>query len=545
MSFAAGRMLPVLIGGLILFAAGCSGSAEKSGASPKAATNDKTGTAEPTVEKGSSEHLLESALHQLQPENLGIDSNLESAVSMLNSWRLLAPANPAVPPAPQASDLPKDFLSPEILASLGEKKYTSLDAMHIRMCMLAHAIAGFVSDRSDDELERAVLLFEYVCRNIALEDDPSQSPPLLPYDILLSGRGTAADRAWVLANLLKQWRIDPVIIRPSEAGVEEDAWLMGIPVDGEVYLFDLLLGLPIPAEASPTHAHPRQPATLKTIVEHSEWLSALAARTDQPYRLEVEQLKSPRIEVISELSAWSQRMWELEQVLPGEQLCVLYDSLVASTTQPGLIQRVENAGVARPASGWTLWSHPLVTLVRQQQMPQQQLVEMMNQVHMPFMAPFTFEMDPTTGRPQIGPPEKQQLRVRTSQLLGKFQEATTGFLAIRVLGLKAFPEPTRQQVHQIAADDAFYWSAVGKYELGEYQEAVAALEDYARRTATRQRWQPAARQLLAWAQADQGKYEDAVKTLARPIAADPYRPVNAVLARRWSALAGTAKPSVE
>lgn len=534
MSFAAGRSCTALIAGLLILISGCSRPAAKPAADSKA-TEAATAS-----EKQTSEHMLDSALHQLQPENLGIDSDLESAVSMLNSWRLLAEANPAVPPVPQVDDLPKNFLNAELLATLGEKKYTPMDAMYIRMCILARAVAGYVSDRSDDDLRRVVLLFEYVCRNVALNDDPVSAPPLFPYDILLSGRGTASDRAWVFSNLLKQWRIDAVIIRPEDAGGDEDAWLMGVPVGGEVYLFDLMLGLPIPAESTPTEAHPHQPATLKTIVEHPEWLAALSARTDQPYRLDAEQLKSPRIEIMSDLPSWSQRMWELEQVLPGEKLCVLYDALVESTTQPGLIQRLENAGVPRPASGWTLWSHPLITLIRQQQMPQQDLMKMMNDVHMPFMVPFTYEVDKETGQPQLGPAEKQQLRVRTSQLLGQFQEATTGFLAIRMLGLKPFPEPTRQQIHQIAADDAFYWSAVGKYELGEYVEAADALADYSRRIATRQRWQPAARQLLAWSLADQGKYDEAIKALARPIADDPYRPANAVLARRWAALAEAA-----
>lgn len=533
MSFAAGRSCAALIIGLMVLTTGCSGPAAKP------AATSKTGAATSTGVKQTSEHMLESALHQMLPENLGIDSDLESAVSTLNSWRLLAEANPAVPPVAQVGDLPKDFLNAEVLASLGEKKYTPMDAMHVRMCLLARAVAGYISDRSDEDLARVVLLFEYVCRNVALNDDPASAPPLFPYDILLSGRGTAADRAWVFADLLKQWRIDAVVIRPDDVAVEDEAWLMGVPVNGEVYLFDLFLGLPIPAEAAPTQARPRQPATLKTVVEHPEWLAALSARTDQPYRLDVDQLKMPRIEIMSDLPAWSQRMWELEQVLPGEQLCVLYDSLVDSATQPGLIQRVENSGVPAPASGWSLWSHPLITMIRQQRMPQQDLMKMMNEVHMPFMVPFTFDVDQETGQPRLGPAEKQQLRVRTSQLLGKFQDATTGFLAIRMLGLKSFPEPTRQQIHQIAADDAFYWSAVGKYELGQYGEAAEALADYSRRTATRQRWQPAARQLLAWSLVEQGKYDEAVKSLARPIADDPYRTANAVLARRWSSLAET------
>ncbi|HET6426067.1 MAG TPA: hypothetical protein VFG20_20420 [Planctomycetaceae bacterium] len=54
----------------------------------KVAPSPAGGTAAPTTNKVAAEveDQLKSGLYQLQPENLGIDSRVEDAVSVLNNW---------------------------------------------------------------------------------------------------------------------------------------------------------------------------------------------------------------------------------------------------------------------------------------------------------------------------------------------------------------------------------------------------------------------------------------------------------------------------
>ncbi len=100
------------------------------------------------------------------------------------------------------------------------------------------------------------------CRNIQIEADWPDRTPQFPWETLLFGRGTAAERAWVFILLLRQLDIDAAMLAidaapakqglgtsvPSQKGEQPlRPWCVGVLVEGEVYLFDPLLGLPVPA----------------------------------------------------------------------------------------------------------------------------------------------------------------------------------------------------------------------------------------------------------------------------------------------------------
>src|SRR5262249_27066575 len=103
------------------------------------------------------------------------------------------------------------------------------------------------------ELEKVTAVFGHVIRAVGLVPSPLKDLPLTPYEVYLLGKGTALDRAWIFVNVLRQLKIDAVLLAPRlgveavPAVVGAQPFLVGVLLDGQVYLFDPLAGVPIPA----------------------------------------------------------------------------------------------------------------------------------------------------------------------------------------------------------------------------------------------------------------------------------------------------------
>ena len=110
--------------------------------------------------------------------------------------------------------------------------------------------------------------------------DPDRVPQF-PWEILLFGRGTAMERAWVFILLCRQQGIDAALLAlpetasslsPAVERAQEKAaattsparlrlWCVGVLVEGKTCLFDPNLGLPIPA---PTASAPGRAASWRS-----------------------------------------------------------------------------------------------------------------------------------------------------------------------------------------------------------------------------------------------------------------------------------------
>ena len=95
---------------------------------------------------------------------------------------------------------------------------------------------------ADTDLERATRLFFYVTRNIVLRSEEDSTLPLAPFGVAMFGEGNARDRAWLFINLLRDLRIDAVVLQAKESPKNV---LVGGLLGGEVYLYDPELGLPV------------------------------------------------------------------------------------------------------------------------------------------------------------------------------------------------------------------------------------------------------------------------------------------------------------
>ena len=100
-----------------------------------------------------------------------------------------------------------------------------------------------------EPLEQAKRLFDWVVRNIQLATPESMGGiRQRPWQALVSGRGTAEERAWIFSLLAGQARLDVVAFALPDANDKASLrfWTVGVDIDGQWYLFDPALGLPVP-----------------------------------------------------------------------------------------------------------------------------------------------------------------------------------------------------------------------------------------------------------------------------------------------------------
>lgn len=502
------------------------------------------------------EDQLKTALVQLQPENLNITSHVSNAVSVLNHWWGAVKGAKLEPTGVTPPAIPDGLLPEVVRQQLQREAFSSDDGRHIRASYLAKQIADDLAAKTDNDLERVVLAFEWTCRNIVLLNDDEPAPALSFYELAIFGRGRPEDRATVFANLLRQWRLDAVVLRPEGEVADDSPWIIGVLLDDAVYLFDVRLGLPLPRGDRSLAARITEPATLADLLQHPEWLKALTVRSDQPYAPTIEQLQSPEVEIIASIVAWSPRMWNIEQMLPGDRLCVLYDAPAPIGDAPGVFQRLAAAfpavsleriqpwrdlwnQEARFAQGDRQTQQILQVLQATMAVPIEKLRDSAAVMDMNWTDPNSAaRRNPTAedGKKERYGPSFRQLKTRTLQLQGRYADAIAQYVGIRQLGMSPPPDPNVAVIYNLAAEDAFYWSGVCKAESGQYDSAATALTEYMRRHQRGGRWLAAARQLIADCRVAENKLPEAIAALKLIVPNDSYRASVGVQLKRLTAL---------
>lgn len=533
--------LAMVAAGLVV---GCNGKP-----APKPAAAVPAAAATSTAE----DDMLASAVFQLQPENLGIDADVTSVVSVLRNWReqsqlFKSDADGFTEAA--LKTIPAKWLTDPQRQGILSREFTAPDALFVRNSLLTATMSRYSAGDQKSELERVMAMFEYAMRTVTLQPPVMPQLPFPLYEILLIGQGTPDDRAWVFAAMLKQQRIDTVILQAKD---DPEARLVGVILDGEVYLFDTRFGLPIPRGDDPPAARIARPATWKEMKEHPEWWQPLTLRADQPYPWNADQLETAEVLVFSESESWSARMRLLESVLPAKSICVLYDPLGEHAGEGVAVEPLAKR-IARGNPAWTadkvrIWEHPLSVAARMKALGPQ--AQQLGIIFERFKAPVEIKLD-EKNKKAIIKPTYQHLKCRTEQLQGKFKDATTHYLSIRHLLVENLPQElmgdpqVAQQLKQLyvwAASDASFWTAVCKFEQGDYQTAVGSFQDYEKRFArSGGDWMPASRYLQVLALARLGKLSAARTVIAGMPPDDPQRPGLEILMKRWPAAEEEKKP---
>ncbi|MFN0055483.1 MAG: CDC27 family protein [Planctomycetales bacterium] len=504
-----------------------------------------------------------------QLQRLGQVTTVVDGVARMNDWRRSCAA--ALPSLGELPESVAGAMSSARKENLHAANYTLRDGEHVRDAMLLRSVARYAfgpAQAGQDELARVVRAFEFVIRTIELAPPRSRDLPLTQYEVLLLGKGSAADRAWVFASLLRQERMDAFLIAPGsqdQSAAESAApFLVGVLLDERVHLFDPQLGLPIPAAVAPAeNSGGPGVATLEEVVGDPALLRQLDAGPDAQYPLTAALLERPAVWLITCDPYSADRLKLLQAEFTGAQSMVISDPLQDAADVPGLWSRVRSAGRDRWSDeAMRVWGYPEEQMSRHAALgadDQQALAALF----LPFQAFLTVADHPRLGHRVLVEQEEikdpaagiydpeirknlrtttgSQMRSRLTQLDGDFAAAVPSYHEVwrnsrEVVQLG--PPPAVLFLHQRAIDDASFWQALCKFDQGEYRVAIDHCLRYQRQHEQQPEqfgvWIRQCRYLLALSYAALKNYKDAIAELSPVESDDPEYAAYQWRIRQWS-----------
>jgi hypothetical protein len=311
------------------------------------------------------EEYFQYAVGNLQRlEEYGTGEMLQQIVDRLNQW-----SRTQKPPAdwqvdPLAATLPKPLAELPEVKSLDKLDFLRGDGDALQEAMWLRDVSAWARGKRLDDLARAKCMFDWVVRNVQLEPGTATAPgdiPNRPWETLLFGRGTATDRAWVFVLLARQQGIDAVVLalpaKGDAATKELRNWAVGVLVQGKLYLFDPVLGTPIPAPGGVKFDENGQldiePATLDQVVKDDALLRQLDVDAAHPYPVTAAEASKAVALVEASPAYLAARMRLFESRLVGQQKVIL-------TAHPtAVIKRVKATAGLADARLW-LWPYEVI-----------------------------------------------------------------------------------------------------------------------------------------------------------------------------------------
>ncbi len=203
-------------------------------------------------------------------EQYDSDQALTQIVARLNESKLFADSPEDWKQDPLLKALPaaqkkRPFIAelPEFLASTTFD--SDYDGEFLQQCAWTSQVTQNVIADETDPLRMATLLFDWTIRNIQIEPNVKTDIKSYvlqlhqPWEVMLFGRGTATQRAWLFTLLLRQANIDAVLIDLKD---DNEPHLVGVLHEHELYLYDTLWGIPL---ALPSPAADNATAGLKEL----------------------------------------------------------------------------------------------------------------------------------------------------------------------------------------------------------------------------------------------------------------------------------------
>lgn len=488
---------------------------------------------------------IDNAMSMLEPDRLGISATLEPAVDLLNQWTSKCGNFDSKPPLVTDSQKPflKKYLNEAQLAKMDLTRFTQLDGKFIRDSQLFKGMLNAAIKGKTNDKDRATAAFYFCINNIALVTNEKNVVPLSPYEICILGAGSAEQRAWVYINLMRQLRIDAVLFRPAKPAPFK--LLVGVLIDEEIYLFDPVLGLPIPAAKQPADSILIQnPATLASVYKSPEILKNIYGE-DAENRFSAEELKSAQVLIMGQSCEWSARLRRLEDSLSRKQTFVLYRNLDEFEGDSGFVAHIQTIGKGILKEADIKVSDFPDEQMRKSLAVEGELAKKIKQMKLPFRAPVPFDVDARVQKPEgfevpWGLPTKKLLKTRTKQLMGDQQAAIQSYVTTRLeQGFPAgliVPQETRL-MHLMAAQQAAYFLALGQYLQGEEGSASKSFNDYLRLYS---RVDPertlAAMYLMAISDAKAGKLSSAIFSVSENKPPAAIKPTFQYLKERWKEL---------
>ncbi|WP_417393444.1 hypothetical protein [Gimesia sp.] len=495
---------------------------------------------------------IDNAMSMLEPERLGISSSLERAVGLLNQWTFKCGNFDTDPPSLTDSQKPflKKYLSEAQLAKMDLTRFTEFDGKFIRDSQLFNGMVNASIEGKSNDVERITSAFYYCMNNVVLITNQQNVLPLSPYEICILGAGSAEQRAWIYIDMLRQLRLDAVLLKPAKEAKEAPyKLLVGVLLDEDIYLFDPVLGLPIPAKDQPADTVLIQKAaTLAEVLKSPEILKDFYGE-DAANRFSAEELKAPQALIMGRSCEWSSRMRRLEDSLSRKQTFVLFRNLEELKGDPGFISHLKTIGKGILIDAEIKVSEYPDKEIDASEAVEGDLAKRIASLKLPFRAPVPFDPKARVQKPegfevQWGAPTRKLLKTRTAQLMGDQEAAIESYVTTRLeAGFPSdliVPQETRL-MHLMAAQQATYFLALGQYLQGEDASASRSFNDYFRLYS---RVDPertiASMYLMAISDAKSGKLSSAIVAVAENKPPAALKPAFPYLEKRWRAIRDNA-----
>ena len=398
------------------------------------------------------------------------------------------------------------------------------------------------SAETDDKL--AAALFDWTIRNVQLDPTPShlldrkadsKAEPAdsihRPWQALVYGHGSAAHRAWVFVELLRQQNITAALIRPIDADPAKSPLLVGVFIGDELELYDPQLGLPLRNKDGGV-------ATLAEVAADDSLLRQFDVDGEYAYGATAEQMSGVEALIVASPLQLSRRAAELEASLEGENFVRLSADVKSLADRLAKLPQVKQTN---------LWLQPFQAYVDEQTIGPASRVLAVD------------EFAPLAERPLLWQGRVLHLQgnkgVRADERNDPLAEPRDGHQQALTLYQKPSVrpgnatleglEPAKQQVYSASKAAAGYWLGLLSYDRGNYDVALDWLGARTLDQKGSKLWANGARYNLARTQEALGDNEAAIKTLESDPQDAPQRHGNLLRAKQLAAAAPPAedKPS--
>ena len=369
-----------------------------------------------------------------------------------------------------------------------------------------------------DDLDVARNLFDWTVRSLALTSDP----PLVPTDanpgtrwfslgeVLLAGRASGAQRAWVFLELLRHAGLDGVMLATGDqAAGTLRPWLPALVSGGECHLFEPVYGMPVPGPGAAGVATARQAASDPAI------LRALSL-PDRPYPVQAADVERLSVLVPAAPVNLARRM----QLLDGQLAGSARIDLAIAATDLGNAAVAALPGPADTNRVW-LWEFPWETLRRRRESAAGVSAAAARELAPLLIALEASGPDGSGSARIIRPLYVARLREFRGDLDGPdgakmaYLQARPATTVIADAAKRGPPEQADglRRLYESMKEDATYWLGVLTLAEGEYATAADYLGRMILENAPDSRWADAARTNLATAEAALGHTAKAIELL--------------------------------
>jgi len=536
------RRLPILAALLVAPVLGCGGKPAPVGRRPGPGPAGRPATVV------SRDKILASACSVLDRlDDFDDARGIELVFDRLNQWARLVPENAAADwrPDPLLAELPERYSREFAQLEPAAAGFLLGDTIYLRDQRWLADIARVARGEARDDLDVARALFAWTVRSLALVGDPPQAPTeanpgarwFQPGEILLSGRASGPQRAWIFLELLRHAGIDGVML--ATGGAPESplrGWVPAVLAGGSLHLFDPVYGMPVPGPGG------EGVATLAEAVADPEVLAAMSL-PERPYPVQAENLA--RITVLVAATPWglTRRMHLLDPETRGAR--EMHVAVEASRLGAEAAAAVRAAGAE--SGGPRLWDFPWETLARRREdMPRigPALADDLGPLEAPGIRTSgirTRADEPLDDSGRDGSGRKKELiaptetarretrrplwEARVREFRGEFagpQGAKSAYLEARRpraeidRALAELPPDQAERARLIFArikEDAAYWLGILTLAEGDPQTTVDYLGRMILEGSPDSRWTDAARTNLAEALVELGRTADAIKWL--------------------------------